>query len=225
MKERPILFSAPMIRALLAGSKSQTRRLVTVPWKGSRRTLPYSPYWGDNHDDVLTFSDESGDEHPAMEVLGRPYGNPGERLWVKETFQPIWAELDVQPESMASPEGWAIHYVADGGPVEYQHPDDGMITRCTPAIFMRRWMSRITLEVLDIRIERLQAITEEDARAEGVSPSDAAVVFDDKSKIDASLSGTARGAFACLWDSINGKRAPWSSDPWIWRIEFRKVAS
>src|SRR3989344_1821939 len=92
MEERPILFSAPMVRAILAKKKTQTRRLVTVPWKGSSRALPYEPYWVDT-DGNLFACDEYGDYHRAEDVL-RPFGGAGDRLWVRETWTPAFRTND-----------------------------------------------------------------------------------------------------------------------------------
>lgn len=87
---------------------------------------------------------------------------------------------------------------------------------------MRRADSRITLEVVGVRVERLQEITEDDARAEGVNPSDAHIVIKDGDR-QPDMERTHRGAFACLWDGINGDRASWASNPWVWRVEFKVV--
>jgi hypothetical protein len=210
MKERPILMSAPMVRAILAGRKTQTRRLVTVPWRGSQRTLPYEPYWIDT-DGVLQFCDETGDYRPWVDCVA-PYGKPGERLWVKETFREVFGETRYRA-SIAELHGetWK------------------------PSIFMPRKLSRITLEVTDVRVQRVQDISEEDAKAEGLSPitKDGHLIKWGIPDRDG-LPGTdndgwpwqewerdPRKAFAKLWDKINGKRAPWSESPWVWVVSFR----
>lgn len=146
MTERPILMSAPMVRALLAGTKTQTRRMVTVPWRGNWRAYPYSPAWEDE-DGKLLCCDEYGDYYPAEECL-TAYGKVGDRLWVRETWR---GGFDTISSGM--------HYRADedecaGGPWK-------------PSIFMPRSASRITLELTGRRIERLQAISAADAIAEG----------------------------------------------------------
>lgn len=189
VKESPIIFSGPMVLAILDGRKTCTRRLVTVPWKGRRRALPYEPYWLDA-DGRLVMADASGKEHPAEDVLTR--WRPGMRLWVKET----WAILKGN--------GIRTVYRADG-----EEPRTGWTPseraavrfRWRPSVFMPREHSRILLGVTAVRIERLQSITEDDALAEGV-----------ESAVD----------YVALWDEINGDRAPWKSNPWVWAITFKR---
>lgn len=201
MSEKPILFSAPMVRAILDGRKTQTRRILT------------------------TDTDHTCDELAAK--LRCPYGAPGDRLWVREAFGLAPACHDPEP---GDPDDWHVIHRATCEP-HFEQPwrdEDGNEHRppWKPSIFMPRWASRITLEVTGVRVERLQDITEEDARAEGVNPSDAAVVFEDAGNglnQRQDMANTARGAFACLWDSINGKRAPWASNPWLWVVSFRRV--
>lgn len=191
MKERPILFSAPMVRAILGGRKTQTRRIVNArvaPW-----LLDPAHGWDDAY--VLD---------PGNELLARcPYGAPGGRLWVRET----WARL--------TGNGHRIVYRADGDDPRLGWDDDPSTRRprmtWTPSIHMPRWASRITLEVTDVRVERLQAITEEDAVAEGVAR-----------HVEGATRG-ARTAFASLWDSLNGERTPWSTNPWVWVVGFRRL--
>lgn len=212
MRERPILFSAPMVLAILAGKKSQTRRLV-------------KPQDIENVDGVpFLLSYMTGEPDPVQ--LPCPFGAPGDRLWVKETWStpPGHYEL-MTPREMS--EQTPLRYAADGvvkGVSKRFVDSQGRIAigRLRPSIFMRRWMSRITLEVTSVRVERLQDISEEDARAEGVSPRDAAIVFG-AGEIQPQLNSTHRGAFAVLWDSLNAERAPWSSNPWVWVVAFKRV--
>lgn len=178
MKERPILFNGEMVRAILAGRKTQTRRAVKPqPVEGCWMGGPRNGVW---------------DERTGMAWFGQtwrcPCGVSGDCLWVRET----WCS-DPEP---SQPE--RVCYRATAG--------DESFIRWKPAIHMPRWASRITLEIAEVRVQRLQDISEEDARAEGVEN-----VY------------CARDCFADLWDSINGKRAPWSSNPWVWAISFRKV--
>jgi hypothetical protein len=232
MKERPILFSGPMVRALLAGAKTQTRRLMKpqpdpLP-AGQPRISPY---------------DDSGfhwasDKCRSMVDLGTaahlsPYGSKGDRLWVRETWSQ--SARSVYP----CPQCW---YRADYGkhddPAREQLNHDrgctGNQANCfacvaeregkfvwRPSIFMPRWASRITLEVTSVRVERLQAISEEDAKAEGVHHSAAATAK--QSTIDTHGMTPCRAAFAALWEQINGKKAPWSSNPFCWAISFRRT--
>ncbi len=209
MTERPILFSGPMVRAILDGRKAVTRRVVTVPWKGPRRAFPYAPYWVDD-DGRLLFCDEYGDYHPVESCLSR--WSVGDRLWVRETFALSIRDPDSVVERDArDPSHWdgpVYREGYDGG--EWTHYEDGARTMVSPpwrpSIHMPRWASRITLEVTSVRVERLHAIDEQDAIREGVEDA-----------------GNARHAFRTLWDKINGKRASWATNPWVWRIEFRRV--
>lgn len=229
MKERPILFSGPMVRAILDGRKTVTRRIVR------ERLGAYS-------DGSFVVLDKDGD--PIDVELRRPYGGPGDRLWVRETF----ASLDVNGHKSSPREA---HFVVllDGAQVyrdgtvfaglpEYSRGAfDGIKWR--PSIHMPRWASRILLEVVSVRVERLQEITEEDARREGldrnskdggrtwkygVADRDGLPGTDDDGLPWHEWSTSARTAFAKLWDRINGKRAPWASNPWVWRVEFRRVS-
>ena len=179
MKERPILFSAPMVRAILEGRKTQTRRLVKL-----------RPGQEIEHGAVFSARDPF--------LMLSPYGSPGDRLWVRETF----------------------HGGGNGG-AEVAFKADYLIARdvkrWTPAIHMPRRLSRITLEVTGVRVERLQDISEEDARAEGI---DAVRVQTGP----AALAGRPWATeFCALWDSLNAKRAPWASNPWVWVVEFRRA--
>lgn len=202
MTDRPILFSSPMVRAILEGTKTQTRRVVNVARvqkKGTRDSAGWRPF---NLDDAA-------DRRAVETNCGRvcPYGEIGDRLWVRET----WAaphECDAMPPR-AIPVGTRITYAATadlGGP----RGVGGLIGR--PSIFMPRSACRITLAVESVRVERLNAITEADATAEGVDTGNGAV-----------SRGWARCNFAELWDEINGKRAPWETDPWVWVVTFQRV--
>jgi hypothetical protein len=212
VKERPILFSAPMVRAILDGRKTQTRRIVTVPWRGSSRALPYEPYYVDT-DGELRFCDEYGDYHPIEDTM-QPYGVVGDRLWVKETHA-LRSDID----GNAEPDR-ARHYAmfrADeaGDPADPNNWHD-YGRRWRPSIFMPRWLSRITLEIADVRVQRVQAISSSEAKAEGVG-----VSADDPLKGTGAMDAMSR--FASLWDAINGKRAPWADNPWVWAITFRRL--
>lgn len=216
MKERPILFSAPMVRALLAGTKAQTRRIC----KAAKLHDSGEDY---RDDDGWPLFDASIDGAGDIRIRS-PYGVPGDRLWVRETWIPdppiddTWAStvwngcgrrIDEVPERFRHPAfcayaaGW-LH-----GPIVWR-----------PSIHMPRWASRITLEVTGVRVERLQDISEADAIAEGIvrwtggrwkcaAP-------------DGMAHPTAREAFRCLWESINGPGS-WDANPWVWVVEFRRV--
>ena len=203
MKERPILFSGPMVRALLAGTKTQTRRVVKLDVAGRVRHGGKS--W--HIDDPDT-------------VLGCPYGQPGDRLWVRETF--------IGDEFMG------CRYRADGKQfvtVNGMKTDyEFVVKKWKAAIHMFRWASRITLEVAAVRVERLQDISEVDAMAEGVehNPIDPSPQFgqtwrDYLDTHNAYGCGHAKGSYFSLWESINGPGS-WDANPWVWVVEFRRVA-
>lgn len=191
IRERPILFSAPMVRAILDGRKTQTRRVVKaeIPswvkvWNGHNGA---EHFFFDREED-----DEAGMHWPPYDEKGLlcPYGQPGDRLWVRESFS-----------YYSHREGcW---YWADGNIAA--HDCERPIR---PSIHMPRWASRITLEVVSVRVERLQDISEQDAKAEGAEPAECC---------HAHYHG-----FRKLWESINGAGS-WEANPWVWVVEFRRV--
>ena len=207
MKERPILFSGPMVRAILDGRKTQTRRIVMPqPPSDFERAEAWlsSPVMG-----WTAASSPSGPWHRVRS----PYGTIGERLWVREAWRVDITHDGKPPRSV--PRSARVAYEAGEGdrlarPGRYRH-----------ARFMPRWASRLTLEVVNVRVERLQAITEDDARAEGVNGTEAATAKQDT--VDVHDMTPHRAAFACLWESINADTAPWASNPWVWVVEFARV--
>lgn len=204
MKERPILFSAPMVRALLAGSKTQTRRVLK-----QATGLSLSVCMDEAAPGVAALSWLHGDGpghdvHEHIERVRCPYGQPGDRLWVREAWG-LWQ----QPFDHESHD---VVYRAD---VDRPEPK-----RWRPSIHMPRWASRILLEVTDVRVERLQDISEADAIAEGIVPfGDGGFVSDDDGRC---YGATARQSYAYLWESINGADS-WAANPWAWVVSFRNV--
>lgn len=184
MKQRPILFSAPMVRALLDGRKTMTRRVV--------KPQP---------DEMFNPSSQV-----ALEswTIGCPYGQPGDNLWCKETF----SGADDQAFKHL------VIYRADGE----------QSVRWRPSIFMPRWASRITLELTAVRVERVQDISEDDAKAEGVIEQFRAVVLRPDGGPDYHIPNSYRGGFANLWDSLNAKRGfGWDKNPWVWVLTFNRI--
>lgn len=185
IKERPILFSAPMVRAILDGRKTQTRRI----WKH------YQPM---------------ANLDPDTFKRACPYGVPRDHLWVRETFS-----KEADGRLVYRSDKSAIY--STSGKIRgslFYLPSDYEPIRWRPSIFMPRWASRITLEIVSVRVERLRDISERDAKAEGVCETcnclDAVII-------------TSTDHYRRLWDSINGKTHPWSSNPWVWVIEFRRI--
>ncbi len=195
MKERPILFSGPMVRAILDGRKTQTRRVVKPQPQntaGVPGSLPGDAAWPIGHG-AFAISNRGA---PPEFVAGCPYGVPGDRLYVRETLR-------------AGSDG-VIRY-EDGTPLNGVPTGFSFLRRYCPGMFMPYWASRLTLEVVSVRVERLNEISEEDAIAEGSQCAG----------VPASL--TNRGAFAKLWDSINGNKHPWASNPWVFVVEFKRL--
>ena len=209
MKERPILFSAPMVRALLDGSKTQTRRPCKYP-------IYANGFKFDGHDflchnDYLppsaTLMDvkRGGIEYTTSDHAGWdsecPYGQPGDRLWVREAHWWFKDEPDHEtgyfPPKLTADD---VEYRADG--------DDGRKV-WRPSIHMPRWASRILLEVTGARLERLQDISHADAWLEGVGAP--GTKYDFAEGID---------LYRTLWESINGPES-WAANPWVWVVEFK----
>jgi hypothetical protein len=196
MKERPILFSGPMVRALLDGSKTQTRRVVK-PRKDANFGCMLMPR-------------ELAGEINQGEYSNCPYGQPGDRLWVRESL-------------FLSTETNRHHYSATGialPGVDYEAeppPAIGLPARSIPSIHMPRWASRITLEIVSVRVERLQDISEADAIAEGVTDTGAIIL----GRMAEDVTGPI-AEYAVLWESINGPGS-WDANPWVWVVEFKRV--
>lgn len=232
--ERPILFSAPMVRALLADTKTQTRRVVKLRGAEVIEERPRN----DPDDNVL--STESWPWSPQHDGwVSCPYGSPGGRLWVKETFAFLQPTDDAATASehrvrvVQRPEDGervALWYRADGEMplVEQLWADDDGI-RWRPSIYMPRWASRIALEVTAVRVERLQAITATDAIAEGIErgpePSAGMKVsagWKDYSRPNLESVGGPVSSYRSLWESINGDGS-WEANPWVWVVSFKRV--
>lgn len=259
-KERPILFSGEMVRAILEGRKTQTRRIFDpqpIPvyslsggWRKEKGKFYVGP------DMLPTGEDDGGlviayaESDAVLHVMGRqalvknhsPYGQAGDLLYVKEGYQ-IKLGDQFLPNMGDDP---AKRY---GGWVEgeYSADESGFKAdltgkefdrwqyrkfpyRKTPGRFMYRSLSRITLKITDIRVERLQDISEKDAAAEGIKTSTGSGMIEGETVYHfpdgKSYSRIASHAFQALWDSINGKgEYPWSANPWVWVVEFEMVTA
>jgi hypothetical protein len=212
MKERPILFKAPMVRAVLDGTKTMTRRVVKP-----------QPPTGHNFAGFTVASTRPRDEGKAVWGKGEitalmceahrarcPYGQPGDRLWVRETFGDCTPGADAvvgtkweRPWYRADADDYGLLGHDGEGPVYVED------VRWRPSIHMPRWASRILLEITDVRVERVQDISDRDARDEG-----------------AEHIGDCEGAYVAgfrrLWESINGDDS-WAENPWVWVVTFRRV--
>lgn len=216
MRERPILFSAPMVRAILEGRKTQTRRVVKLPkWAGANCIEV------NERDMPLVVAEATG----CLAEMPFPYGQPGDRLWVREAFADL---LNTGIEHRPTPESpiQRFAYAADTPPGSYGdecRKDYGI--KWQPSIHMPRWASRILLEVTAIRVERLQDISEADAQAEGAY-ADAACngMFTTDGNTYTTKQDGAAGAYAELWERLHGDDA-WAANPWVWVVEFKKLGA
>lgn len=198
-RERPILFRGEMVRAILDGTKTQTRRVVKDPWVYDGET-----------------GVGAGWEPPAC-----PYGTVGDRLWVRETFAPMG---DMRPSGMWTDPKWIgrnFFYAADNDRPTWAG------SKWKPSIFMPREACRIVLEITDGRVELLNDISEEDAIAEGVRRCDAAKLsHEERAYYDYASSfgafGTAKESYKSLWESINGDGS-WDANPFVWALTFRVI--
>ena len=204
MTERPILFSAPMVRAILEGRKTQTRRIVKPQPERDLNTFGWK-WW---HKSL-----NAGHLHTTANAMVRlmaplcPYGQPGDRLWVREAFAgSIAYERHGYPLKEWGNKLW---YLADG------EPRSGQWTRPRASIHMPRCLSRITLEITEVRVERLNAMTGMDAKREGVDVPP--WIPEDGADLD-----WAKRTFAGVWESIHGPDS-WAANPWVWVVGFRRV--
>lgn len=190
MKERPILFSAPMVRAILDGTKTQTRRVIKATACGGKKQV------------ILTDNKEWWINCATRGTGRSPYGQPGDRLWVRERLN---LRAVINKETFET--GIAAFYAAGGGKAFMWNGRTDV--ESIPSIHMPRWASRIQLEITDVRVERLQDISEADAMAEGCS-------------FRPGLTSSRRQEFSNLWEAINGAGS-WQANPWVWVIEFERI--
>ena len=234
MKERPILFNGEMIRAILDGRKTMTRRVVKnvcdIVQDWDKNDKSYGPF----------FEDEYGDSHKTIELC--PYGLPGDRLWVRETFgisyyfpeglthKPkisLKKALTNDYKRYIKPERYGdLDYIKNqflnwGIQMHFKANDTNVGNiKWVPSIHMPRWASRITLEITDVRVERVQEITPKDALSEGTTyeqhyeglgnPCDETRILN---------------SFIELWDSAAKPGYKWEDNPWVWVVEFKRVTA
>ncbi len=194
MKDHPILFSTPMVQSIRSGRKRMTRRPCPAEW--------------------LRCLDPDDPDDNATALARCPYGVPGDRLWVRETWY---------YDGVSDRDRDLLYYRADGEP---KWEADSSTMWC-PSIHMPRWASRITLDITRVRLERIMCISSADILAEGAV---ARPHYDQNlgkchvSALDGKCYVDLLSLWAAGWDSINGKRAPWKSNPWVWVVEFSVIS-
>lgn len=238
MTERGMIFNGEMVRALLSGRKTQTRRIV----KGTDGAVKFCKEWDINGEEifvVLGEKDHTG-MNPVLGAISCPFGAVGDRIWVRET----WATLGNEDGCCVDWEGnlckgdersvariyrasceqrpgdyglWSIPDDAYWKPHTKEHKFEGA---WRPSIHMPRWASRILLEITDVRVERLNSISQEDAQAEGLELTGWRPTYSDPDSGGEVM--TPYDNFAELWSSIYGEES-WKANPWVWVIEFKRV--
>ncbi len=228
MKERGMIFNGEMVRAILDGRKTQTRRIM----KPQPEPCPRGGHWWPSNvfKTMLHVEEEMQNSKGGWGGLvgdACPFGDVGDRIWVRETFQGPLFDYDLMdsyckdPTPFEKPEFCV--YKADGVPApEFYDADDELHCCWRPSIHMPRWASRILLEITNVRVERLNAISEEDARAEGIIDGGCLNCGEPEPCGCANPEPDATDAFAYLWQSIYGQES-WNANPWVWVIEFKRV--
>lgn len=201
-RERPILFSAPMVRAILDGRKTQTRRAAKLTVSGHVKELGGHRRW------------HPGDSDGR---LACPYGQPSDRLWVRETWQ--HSNHPFGPLENNCTIFFRADYFDDPHGMDGEKSPEGKYRDWRPSIHMLRWASRITLEITGVRVERLNQISDADCWAEAPP----GLAFPVRSPSDyACTEGGPQRAFRRLWHLINGDGS-WDANPWVWVVEFSRV--
>lgn len=221
-RERPILMNGFSVRQILAGAKFQTRRVIKPRIKNAFGYYPGESFWVGEHPGGGWWAVDDPNGPPSWMIEDQdlrkregfpcPYGKIGDCLWIRETFS-----------------------INDRGQVLMKTTKDELTNllnlpdvpiKWRPSIHMPKWASRITLEITDIRVERVQDITEEDARQEGIINGGCLNCGEDEPCGCSNPQPDARDSFIWLWDSINAKRGyRWSENPWVWCISFRAKES
>jgi hypothetical protein len=212
MAERPILFSAPMVRAILSGEKTQTRRVVKRASDhpdAEAHMIRGEAHFGIRGPGTFHFTHGEEGDLPAIRC---PYGKPGDHLWVRETWGMNHYQFEhgpipkSRPADFDEPDSQYLVFRATEDDAEVQNE-----LRWWPSIHMPRWASRIALEITGVRVERLNECSEQDAQAEG-----AVYGYGEGAKI------SQRRMYQLLWDTINGPGA-WNANPFVWVVEFKRV--
>lgn len=230
MKERPILFSAPMVRAILEGRKTQTRRIAPITDLNIKPQSNDMVTWGVSFSKPVkgalgSYSGGKLSVDQAQRIIAslfNPYGVPGDRLWVRETWQGPLIDEELEEEFRQSPD-----YFKKSAFCAYRATDtldainaDGEELGWRPSIHMPRWASRINLEITGVRVERLADISKDDAMAEGiVIQPDGWFGLADSTHYNFS---DPTYSYCSLWESINGAGSR-LANPWVWVVEFKRV--
>lgn len=244
MTERGMIFNAEMVRAILDGRKTQTRRIMKVQPESNQLGLLLITD-STKHSDIGKYhwaeSNATGN-HVRSKLFSCPFGAVGDRIWVRETWAILGNEdgccIDWEEKLCKADERsaariyrasceqrpgnyglWSIPDDADWKPHTKDYQYEGA---WRPSIHMPRWASRILLEITDVRVERLNAISEEDARAEGIIDGGCLNCGEPEPCGCANPEPDATDAFAYLWQSIYGQEN-WNANPWVWVIEFNRV--
>ncbi|MFI4117250.1 hypothetical protein VAJ56_20765 [Klebsiella pneumoniae] len=244
MKERGMIFNGEMVRAILDGRKTQTRRIMKVQPESNQLGLLLITD-STKHNDIGKYhwaeSNATGN-HVRSNLFLCPFGAVGDRIWVRETWAILGNEdgccIDWEEKLCKADERsaariyrasceqrpgnyglWSIPDDADWKPHTKDYQYEGA---WRPSIHMPRWASRILLEITDVRVERLNAISEEDARAEGIIDGGCLNCGEPEPCGCANPEPDATDAFAYLWQSIYGQES-WNANPWVWVIEFERV--
>jgi len=201
MKERPIIFTSDSVRAILDGRKTQTRRVINPQPTAVRE----SPFVNSGIEDIHGWE------------IQLKYGQPGDRLWVKETWRKTF---DIDDKDVMEYRAGGTRLIVGNSIQHGGHRITSVLPNWCPSIFMPRWASRITLEIVTVRVERVQDISEADAEAEGIHllglPEIERYNHPRKHKV----------AYEALWNEINAKRGyGWDVNPWVWVIEFKRIES
>lgn len=223
MKERGMIFNGEMVRAILDGRKTQTRRIMEVQPKSEQFGLlriTDSTRRGDIGKYHWSESNAIGN-HVRSKLFSCPFGGVGDRVWVREAFRVHSRATDVATLVYKASErnSWTeqTHRVPVAVCNKPATPE-----KWTPSLHMPRWASRILLEITDVRVERLNAISEEDARAEGIIDGGCLNCGEPEPCGCANPEPDATDAFAYLWQSIYGQEN-WNADPWVWVISFKRI--
>lgn len=238
VKERPIIFSGEMVKAILDGKKTMTRRAVKTQPRDECTEIATSACFG--HVEYRSTS-EDRQTQSILAKIKCPYGKIGDRLWVRETWAPVNScgesalayKADNEIICLSENEEFLDEY----GTLNYTDPrlakyafadwaDDlvnGVEGAWKSPITMPRWASRILLEITDIRVERLNDISGADAVKEGIVSMTQSYPWQDEHSLSSPISYEVR-LFTKLWNDINAKKGnPWSSNPWVWVVEFKVV--